>query len=369
MPRTYKILIAPLDWGLGHTTRCIPIIKQLLAAGHTVVAAAVGGPAKLLEANFPRLRILPLEGYRITYSRSPRTFSLKIMAQIPKILRAIKKERLWLDTLLKSEHFDLVISDNRYGLHTTTLPCWIMTHQLQIQTGMGRLADRVLQRLHHGLLRKFYRCLVVDDMDKNTLAGKLAHAAKLPMQACSFTGCLSQFSGMDKGSGSVRPHEILILLSGPEPMRGRLEKILLAQARALKQYHFHFVAGKAQTTREAAIAPHINYYASCNAAQLLPMLQSAAMVVCRSGYSTIMDLAMLQKKALLIPTPGQTEQEYLANYLSGKKYFFSSSQQDISLQETIPKVLASNRQPPKPVESIDFALLAAKDIAYFSSTK
>lgn len=243
-----------------------------------------------------------------------------------------------------AHRFDLVISDNRYGLHHPQLPCVIMTHQLQILSGSGRLADGLLRRLHFRMLNRFSACWVVDEAEGGGLSGALAHPAVLPPHA-RYTGLLSQFAGNETTvPGDTDGRHILLLLSGPEPMRSQLEQQLLRQAATLTQYRFSLVAGNPGGTTPQ-LPPHISYYTHLESARLRPLLLDAALVVCRSGYSTVMDLAVLGKKALLVPTPGQTEQEYLAGYLSAKGYFQQKTQAGLSLAADIPLALAASPCP------------------------
>lgn len=353
-----KILIAPLDWGLGHTTRCIPVIRYLLQQGHKVYVAAEGASAKLLLENFPSLPVLPLAGYRIRYSRTGNMFTAGILMQVPKILAAIRKEHRWLQEQQQLHRFDLILSDNRYGLYHRRLPCVILTHQLQIMSGKGELADSVLRRLHYRMLQRFHTCWVVDEEERSGFSGKLAHPLPLP-RGISYTGLLSQFSGKVKGPVAVEPNRILVLLSGPEPMRSQLERIVLEQIGAMQMYRFIVVAGNPLGKMVAGLPAHVTYYTHLHAMALLPELQQAALVICRSGYSTLMDLAVCGKKALLIPTPGQTEQEYLSEYLREKEYFNISTQEKLDLATQIPLSLSSGFKPGPVSESRIGSLLDA----------
>ncbi len=332
-----KILIAPLDWGLGHTTRCIPIIWHLLRRGCTVFLAAEGSAARLLRENFPDLPILDLKGYRIHYSKNKRGFAATIATQIPKMLRTIKEERHWLQEQHNIHHFDAIISDNRYGLHLDDVPSVILTHQLQIQTGMGNAVDLWLQRLHYHLLQRFSDCWIVDNPGSNNLSGILAHPKKLP-QSASYIGLLSQIIPSEKPL--KKNNSILVLLSGPEPARTQLESILLQQARELKQYAFCFVAGNPLGKPVSGLTEHIQYHTHLPATQLSGALAGAELVICRSGYSTLMDLCISKQKALLIPTPGQTEQEYLAGYLRSRNITLAVSQSSVLLETHIPAALS-----------------------------
>lgn len=339
MPAPLKILIAPLDWGLGHTTRCIPVIQYLQQLGHQVIAAAEGASARLLSDNFPGLLILPLRGYHIQYSKNKHTFTTKIVAQVPKLLKVIREEHQWLKVQQRLHGFDLVISDNRYGLYHNEVSNVVLTHQLQIKSGKGNFADHVLRFLHYRMLQRFTECWVVDEAGTPNLSGDLAHPRVLPHNA-QYIGILSQFSQATEGV--LKDHtsnRILILLSGPEPMRSQLEQALLQQVQKLERYHFTIVAGN-PLGEELSVPEHVHYHTHLNAANLQAELEKASLVICRSGYSTIMDLAVMGKKALLIPTPGQTEQEYLAQYLQEKNYFYYCPQHKLNLVSDIPAALA-----------------------------
>lgn len=332
-----KVLVAPLDWGLGHATRCIPIIRQLLLNGCEVTLAGEGKAAALLKSNFPELTILPLQGYNIRYSKTGEGFIIRILSQIPKILGAIKNERNWLKNIQHIHHFDLVISDNRYGLKINGLHSVIMTHQLQILTGKGALADKVMLWLHKRVLEKFDTCWIADKSGEDNLGGKLSHPKKLPRNA-AYIGLLSQMEGIPL-SDPISNQQILILLSGPEPMRGILEEKILNQVRDLTDYDFHIVAGNPAGRKPENVPAHVEYYTHLNAEKLSILIGQCGLVVCRSGYSTLMDLAIHGKKALLIPTPGQTEQVYLARKLKAENRCYAVKQSEIELSVDIPKAI------------------------------
>lgn len=332
-----RILIAPLDWGLGHATRCMPIVGYLLGKGHEVVVAGENPVAGILKAAFPEITTLRLEGYRVSYGKRRSSFTLRILCQIPKILRAIHRERRWLGELLRSEHFDLVISDNRYGLHSEEVHSVILTHQLQVISGMGNSADVILRKLHYRLLGKFAGCWVVDNAGRENLGGKLSHPGTVPPNA-EYIGWLSQFSAREIGA-EASPGQILVLISGPEPTRSLFESELLRQASVLTQYRFIVAAGAPAGAVPETLHPHIAYNAYLGPSELGRAIAHSELVICRSGYSTLMDLAVLRKKALLVPTPGQTEQEYLGKRLHQSGTCLSVRQERLSLERDIPAAL------------------------------
>lgn len=329
--------MAPLDWGLGHATRCIPIIRYLLEKHCEVTIAAEGAVAMLLRGNFPELRILVIKGYRISYSGHASTFAFRILAQVPKILKGIRDERKWLAKTQEDNQFDLIISDNRYGLKIEGLTSVIMTHQLQIRSDAGALADRLLRFAHYRILERFDECWVVDDLGKTSIGGTLSHPERIPDNA-HYIGLLSQLT-LDDPRPNTKEGGVLILLSGPEPQRSLLEQKILSQITSKSAFQYTIVAGNPGGAVPDGVPSGIDYHTHLNALQLQGFMANADLVVCRSGYSTLMDLATMGKKALLIPTPGQSEQEYLAKHLGKQGLFFFSNQSSLELEHDITQAL------------------------------
>ena len=155
-----KVLLAPLDWGLGHATRCIPIIKELLIRKCEVWVAASGDQKALLKEEFPFLPFVELPGYRIKYDKNRAFTLLRLIGSVPKILIRVKEENRWLRQFVEMERPDMVISDNRYGLWHSGLYCVLITHQLGIKSSWGAWIDRWIQRGHYRLIGKFSACWV-----------------------------------------------------------------------------------------------------------------------------------------------------------------------------------------------------------------
>jgi hypothetical protein len=140
-----RILVAPLDWGLGHATRCIPIIRELLVQDCDVWLAGEGAQEQLLKNEFPELPFLDLPGYRIRYAKTKRGLLWKMIQQGPKMQQAIRYEHRWLKKAVKEHGFDAVISDNRYGLYHSSVPSFFITHQLTIKSPLGKWTEKILQ--------------------------------------------------------------------------------------------------------------------------------------------------------------------------------------------------------------------------------
>lgn len=321
-----NILIAPLDWGLGHTTRCVPIISYLQQLGHNVLFAGNEQQKAYISATVPSITTIHLDGYNVRYSNSPHLFALTLLRQLPSLKRSIKKENSWLQQVVQDYNIDAVISDNRYGLYHTTIPCVILTHQLQILSGKGVLFDNVLRQIHYRYLEKFSSCWVVDVAQQPNLAGKMAHPTQMPKRV-QYIGWLSQTVRDDDAVGK----HLLIILSGPEPQRTILSNILWKEAISYNG-KVVFVAGNSHADKPAIIPPHITYHPILSKDELATAFNNAELVVCRSGYSTVMDLVKLNKKAILIPTPAQTEQEYLAKQLHKQGIFMRSTQNRFNLK-------------------------------------
>lgn len=325
-----NFLVAPLDWGLGHTSRCVPLIRYLLASGHKVVFAGNEWQIDFIYKTFPGIESAYLQGYSITYSHSARGFMPAILKQTPGILNTIRREHQWLLEICKRHHFDGIISDNRYGLYHPDIPSIIMTHQLQVRIGMGKIADSIFRRLHYKMLQRFGQCWVVDVPGKPNLGGSLSHPKK-PSRDTKYIGLLSQFEPDEE---LPREEHLLVLLSGPEPQRSMLAAQLWQQLQPYKG-KVVFVEGSNNVVFPAQIPPHIEYHKQLTKDELQPLVKQASMVICRSGYSTLMDLVALGKKAIIIPTPGQTEQEYLADHLSKEGMFYATRQEDLGLSKAL----------------------------------
>jgi len=325
------ILIAPLDWGLGHTTRVMPLISHIQSLGHIPVVAGNAAQRSFIKETFSKIENIHLDGYDITYSKWNKWAQAGILAQLPHIHRAIGREHDWLNQLAQHRKIDGIISDNRYGLFHRHIPSVILTHQLQVQSGFGNFTDRTIQKIHYKYLNRFGATWVVDAQNSPGLAGSLSHTKTLPEHS-SYIGLLSRFAPVNGSATSNGP--LLVLLSGPEPQRSALSHMLWQQVQ-----HYSgkvlFVEGTEQAQPPAHIPSHISWHNRVQGDALEQAIRQARIIICRSGYSTLMDLVALQKKAILIPTPGQTEQEYLGNSLHKQGIFYSTQQNGFDLQATL----------------------------------
>jgi UDP-N-acetylglucosamine transferase subunit ALG13 len=282
----------------------------LLAEGAEVFLAGEGQTATLLHTEFPDLPVLPLKGYRVQYAAGRWELMGKLLLQIPKIIDAMDEEHNWLQGAVVEHGFHGIISDNRYGLYSDTVPSVIITHQLLVKSGGGEWIDRQLQKLHYGYIQSFSECWVPDAAEGASLGGELSHPTALPTVPTHYIGPLSRFGPPH----ATAPRHLLIMLSGPEPQRTLLEESVCEQLRSYAD-PVVLVRGLPGSTDNIFIASNVTVFNHLPAVDLEKAIREAHHVVARTGYSTVMDLMRLQKRSILIPTPGQTEQEYLGQHL------------------------------------------------------
>ena len=335
-----RILVAPLDWGLGHATRCIPIIRELLGQGCDVWLAGEGAQKQLLKTEFPDLPFLELPGYRIHYAKTAKGLIWKMIQQGPKLRRAILYEHQWLKKMVAQHQIDAVISDNRYGLYHSAVPCIFITHQLLIKSSAGKWTEKILQKRNYKYINRFTECWVPDIKGENNLAGELSHPQLKPAIPVHYIGQLSRFG---KKEITEKKNHILIVLSGPEPQRTILEEKIIYD---ISHYNYTatIVRGLPGLSTLIPSTNMIQIHNHLTAEQLNKEMQEAEYVISRSGYSTVMDVVALQKKSILIPTPGQTEQEYLGKYLMANKIAISIQQHEFSLNKGLDAANSFNYQ-------------------------
>jgi len=319
-----RILVAPLNWGLGHVTRCIPLIQALREMGVEVLLASDGAALHLLRAEFPLLPTFELPSYRIRYGSS--NMVRNMAGQLPRIGYAVRAEKWATDKLVKAYGIQGIISDNRYGCFSRRADSVMITHQLHLRVP-NRFAAWMANRVLRLALHKFDRIWVPDVETAPGLSGELSHGETKVHRAVQFIGPLSRL----KIYPADHEYDVAVVLSGPEPQRTLLEQRLLEQAMPLSR-KFIFIQGKTQSKAHHFAADHVEIVSYLTSRNLNDVLLASKVLVCRSGYSSIMDLAALGKKAILIPTPGQTEQEYLAESLAAQHIFLAQRQEEIDLE-------------------------------------
>jgi len=313
-----KIIVAPLNWGWGHAARCIPIIRELQSAGFVPVIACEGIALLFLKKEFPNVEVLELFPYNIRYKKH---FKLGMFMQIPSIIRAIYKEHRILESYINlySDEVVGVVSDNRLGIYTQKVPSVYVTHQLNIQAGS---LSFVINKVHHYFINKHQECWIPDEKG-SLFTGDLSKSRGINTK---FIGILSRF---EKKKVNYK-YDLLVLLSGIEEQRVVLEALLMEELKHFKGKVL-LVRGSLKTTH-ANIPSHIKVVDYLLSDALEETINCSRLVIARSGYSTIMDMIRLKKEAFYIPTPEQTEQEYLALHLKSKNLANSCTQKEFQLK-------------------------------------
>ncbi|WP_241478976.1 glycosyltransferase [Psychroserpens jangbogonensis] len=295
----------------------------MLANCFEPVIASDGIALKLLQKEFPELETIELPSYNITYSKKGQFFKLKMLQNSPKLIKAVNAEKRVTNTIIKDYNIDGIISDNRLGVHSKHIPCVFMTHQLKVLSGNTTWLST---EMHQKIIKRFDECWVPDNIGEDNLSGELGHAtvAGIPVK---YIGPLSRFSKLDSES----KYDLMVLLSGPEPQRTLLQNLLLKKLNSFKG-KLLLVKGIVDDESKATVKDNMTSYNFMTSTDLEKAINESNVVISRSGYTTVMDLAKLDKKAFFIPTPGQFEQEYIAKRLTKLGYVPSCNQNEFKIE-------------------------------------
>lgn len=298
-----NILVAPLNWGLGHATRCIPIIKELQNQGFTPILASDGVALSLLKKEFPELVALELPSYNIEYAKKGKNFKWKLLQNSPNTLNAILSEKKLVKKWVSEYNLHGIISDNRLGIHSKKVPSVFITHQIRVMSGK---TTWISSKIHQKLIKKYTECWVPDVEGFPNLSGKLGHVKKFNANL-KYIGVLSRL----EKEALPEIYDLMVIISGPEPQRTLLEEKLISELNGFSKPVL-FVKGVIESEQKIEKIDNVVYYNFMTSEDLQKAFNSSNKILCRSGYTTVMDLTKLEKKAFFIPTPGQFEQEYLA---------------------------------------------------------
>jgi uncharacterized protein (TIGR00661 family) len=320
-----KILVAPLNWGIGHATRCVPIINQLLDSGFEPILASDGAALLYLQKEFPQLKTYQLPAYNIKYSKKSYLFKIKLLLQIPKIKKAIADEYQVVQQIVTKENIIGIISDNRFGVRSDKVKSVYITHQINVFSGV---TTYFTSKIHQNIIQKFNKVWAPDNKEGFKLSGNLSKSNNFKITP-KYIGVLSRFQNKSTPKNNYK-YDVLVLLSGTEPQRSVLEEKLINQ---LKSYpkKVLFIRGKINLKTTLENTKNITFTNFLTQEKLQQSILECSLVIARSGYSTIMDMAVLQKKCFFIPTPNQTEQEYLAKNLETLKIAPFSKQKEFKI--------------------------------------
>ncbi len=317
-----NILISPLNWGIGHATRLVPIIKELKKK-HKITLAADGKSFFFLKKEFSDINIIKAPKLKIKYSFFRFFMPVKILLIFPKLISFYFKNQKWIKKHIKNRDIDVIISDNRFGFFSKKIKSIFITHQIYIEA-KNKILKKIIFIVNRLNIQKYNECWIPDDKNLK-ISGNLSNSAKIKIP-CKRIGILSRFND-EKIRNKQKKYNFVVIISGPEPQRSIFQKKIiniltkidaktLILTGELSKKHY-------KKNKNIIIKTHLT------TSELQKIIISAEIIIARSGYSTIMDLLKLKKTAILVPTPAQTEQEYLANYLHCKKMFFSVEQNKI----------------------------------------
>jgi CheY-like chemotaxis protein len=338
--------ISPLNWGLGHATRDIPIIRELLSHGHEVTVATSGNALALLQKECPECNFVLFKDYPAPYS-STRFFLPKFTASIPILLKAMADERKKLTQILAQDSYDLIISDNRMGVYSDKIPSFFITHQLRFSLPDYLFPFEKATLYVNALFHTKYTGIIVPDISPNgsNLSGKLCRSnLSATKQRVYYSGILTSTQNLKVDQDL----DFLIIVSGPEPQRAKLEQIILAQVCSLPGDKV-VLLGSPQKESHKELDQSTSVHSYVSTEEKVELMNRARFMISRSGYTTMMEMAELDKKhGLFTPTPGQTEQEYLSRYYREKGWFLSKSQYRLRLPGDVDEAMEFKGFPAMP---------------------
>jgi UDP:flavonoid glycosyltransferase YjiC (YdhE family) len=329
------VFVSPLNWGLGHSTRDIPIIEELLRRGHEVTIGTSGNALALLKRECPECNFITFKDYPAPYSDS-RFFLPSFIAGIPGLLRAFAVERKRLEQILAENKLDMIISDNRMCVYSSLIPSYFISHQLRYSMP-GYLYPLELMTIpFNSFFHSKFEGVIVPDIDpqggSKNLSGKLCRAnLNVTKRRVYYAGILTSTKKM----AVAEDLDYLAIVSGPEPQRTRLEEIVMKQVQTLPGEKV-VLLGSPQKDSHQKVDGHTTVHSYVSTEEKAVLMNRARFIITRSGYTTMMELAELDKKhGLFTPTPGQTEQEYLSRYYARQGWFLSRSQYKLKLAEDV----------------------------------
>ncbi|MHB1697782.1 MAG: glycosyltransferase family protein [bacterium] len=345
-----KILYSMCSWGLGHATRGLPVIRRLVNDGHDVIIYTSGRSLTLMQSELKNtVRYIAAVPYPSPYSDKI-GFAFRFVKTAPKIMKIIKEETKDVAKIVQENKLDLIISDSRFGSYCESIPSYLLFHQLRF-IAPCRLApaEMATEYYNHYLQNKFEK-IIVPDYEENSLSGDLSHNLRyFKKEKVEYIGILSDFEKLETDEDI----DYLFSISGPEPTRTMLEKKLFSQIHLLKG-NIAVALGKPDKYTKEVVGNTV-IYSYLEKKRRDELMNRAKIVVSRSGYTTVMDVAEIDKKAFFIPTPGQTEQLYLASHLEKAGFFHSVNERKLKLDTDTEEALKyKGFTPPwKTAESIE----------------
>lgn len=328
-----KFFIAPLNWGLGHATRDLPLIKAFLERGDRVIIAAHDRAKMLLESEVPECEFVDFPEYPIRYPQTSFFVTRFMFIIFPQMLVAMYKEKKRLKELHEKYNFDYIISDNRFCLYLKGVKSYLISHQLRYKLPQPVTKLEFLpEYFTYSYFKNYDKILIPDSDDPDSLTGELSHNMRyLPNENLHYSGILNDIQST---SAEVEKDiDYFIIVSGPEPQRTKLERIIFKQVNSLPG---NIVVALGMPEKNYKIRQgNATFYTYLNRKQIHNYLHKSKFIISRPGYTTVMELIQFGLQGLFIPTPGQIEQVYLAKYYEEKKWCHCVSQYKLDLAKDV----------------------------------
>jgi uncharacterized protein (TIGR00661 family) len=326
-----NIIYGVCSWGLGHATRSLPIMRKLIQENNDLTIISHGRSLELLKNELgEEITYVNIPDYPILLSDNTRQFIAKSSIYWPLFLHRIQSGLRKLTKILEKNGYDTIISDARYDVYSKKVPSFFISHQMRIMNPLRIQIFETGSEFFNLFFFKRCRGVIVPDFKEDNLSGELSHELKkIDENRLHYVGVLSDFKKLDK----KRDIDYLLSITGPEPQRTKFEKVLFSQLDQLKG-KIVVTLGKTDNI-DLLENKQANVYSYLTRKKREEVLNRSKLVISRSGYSTILDLSVLNSHALLIPTPGQIEQEYLAQYHMKKNTFYAVNQESLSLKSDV----------------------------------
>jgi uncharacterized protein (TIGR00661 family) len=326
-----KIIYAACSWGLGHATRSLPVIRRLIKEGNDLTIISSGRSLDVLKKEVSDdASYVDIVDYPMLLSENARQFMAKAVVYWPLFLKRIESGLLQLNKVLKKKNYDLIVSDGRYDMYNKDIPSFFISHQMRIMNPLRIKMFETGSELFNMFFFKRFAGILVPDYRDDDFSGDLSHNLnKIDENKLHYVGVMSDF----RKKKVQKNIDFFVSISGPEPQRSILENIIVSQLDNISG-RIVMTLGKAEHDSKQK-NKDITTYSFLNKEKREELLNRSKLVISRSGYSTIMDLAVFGTKALLIPTPGQIEQEYLGLYHNSLQTFHCVKQQNLNLKKDV----------------------------------
>lgn len=320
-----KVLFAVLNWGLGHATRSEPIISGLISRGQEVSIASSGLALSYLKLRFPALDFLYLPDNEVRYTQRGASIGLLKRALIQKKLNS--RQHKWTTALLKDQKFDLIISDNVYGVYHNAIPSILITHQLK---PLSPFLSRKIAKEIASWINRFEE-VWIPDLGEQGISGDMLQNSDVTIPK-RFLGNISRF----KFHNTKKDIEKLAIISGPEPQAGIFQEIVMQKLR-------HHTGRNliASSLKQPTIPGNVEYAALDKNQNLNELALRSDLIICRSGFTSLLDILKIGGNALIVPTPDQPEQEYLAQRMKDLGLMSSMNQKEFNRSDLIPETTSN----------------------------